>query len=129
VAKERRISIRDGEMRHGRKSKTSRVDGYKRHLAVDLASKLILAVAITPANWPEGEASYDLMRDIEKQGLTVEDLHIDRGYLLAEAVEVRRFWDLRVHAKAFPLHNRGLQPLRTTPELHVSICAQPVNPS
>jgi hypothetical protein len=107
VAKERRISICDGEMRHGRKSKASRVDGYKRHLAVDLTSKLILAVAVTPANRPEGEASYDLMRDIEKQGFTVDDLHIDRAYLLAEAVEVRRFWDMRVHAKAFPLRNRG----------------------
>ena len=30
VAKERRISVVDGEMRHGRKSKSSRVDGYKR---------------------------------------------------------------------------------------------------
>jgi len=107
VAKERRISVRDGEMRHGRKSKSSRVDGYKRHLAVDLATKLIVAAAVTPANRPEGEASDGLLRDVEKQGFTVEDLYIDRAYLLAEAVEVRRFWDMRVHAKAFPLRNHG----------------------
>lgn len=33
VAKERRISIEDDEMRHGRKSKSQRFDGYKRHWA------------------------------------------------------------------------------------------------
>jgi hypothetical protein len=107
VAKERRISIRDGQMRHGRKSKSSRVDGYKRHLAVDIESKLILAASVTPANRPEGEASWDLLNDVERQGFTVEDLYIDRAYLLADGVEARRFWDLRVHAKAFPLRNGG----------------------
>jgi hypothetical protein len=107
VAKDRRISITDGEMRHGRKSKSSRVDGYKRHLAVDIESKLIVAAAVTPANRPEGEAAHDLMNDVERQGFTVADLHIDRAYLLSEGVEVRRFWDMRVHAKAFPLRNAG----------------------
>jgi hypothetical protein len=107
VAKERRISVRDGEMRHGRKSKSSRVDGYKRHIAVDIDTSLIVAAAVTPANRPEGEASGDLLNDVERQGFSVEDLYNDRAYLLAEAVEARRFWDLRVHAKAFPLHNRG----------------------
>ena len=107
VAKERRISVTDGEMRHGRKSKSSRVDGYKRHIAVDLATKLIVGAAVTPANRPEGEASGALLDDIERQGFTVEDAYIDRAYLLAEAFEVRRFWDMRVHAKAFPLRNAG----------------------
>src|SRR5262245_47997891 len=32
VARDRRISVEDGEMRHGRKSRTERVDGYKRHV-------------------------------------------------------------------------------------------------
>jgi hypothetical protein len=107
VAKERRISISDGEMRHGRKSKSSRVDGYKRHLAVDLEAKLILAATVTPANRPEGEASLALMDDVERQGFTVADLHIDRAYLFSEGVEKRRVWDMRVHAKAFPLRNGG----------------------
>src|SRR5258708_29103624 len=30
VAKDRRISVEDSEMRHGRKSRSVRVDGYKR---------------------------------------------------------------------------------------------------
>ncbi len=32
VAKDRRISVEDSEMRHGRKSRSVRVDGYKRHV-------------------------------------------------------------------------------------------------
>jgi hypothetical protein len=36
VAKDRRISVEDGQMRHGRKSRSVRVDGYKRHVLHDL---------------------------------------------------------------------------------------------
>ncbi len=50
VAKERRISIEDAPMRHGRKSRSVRVDGYKRHVVHDLDSGLVRAVGITPAN-------------------------------------------------------------------------------
>jgi hypothetical protein len=44
VAAERQISITDPAMRHGRKSKSTRVDGYKRHLGTDLDTKLTVAV-------------------------------------------------------------------------------------
>jgi hypothetical protein len=47
VAKERRISIEDEEMRHGRKSKSQRFDGYKRHVLRDLDNGLVRAVGIT----------------------------------------------------------------------------------
>jgi hypothetical protein len=48
VAKDRRISVSDGDMRHGRKSKKKRIDGYKRHIAVDLDTPgLVCAVALT----------------------------------------------------------------------------------
>jgi transposase len=41
VAKERRISVEDGAMRHGRKSRSVRVDGYKRHALLDLDTELV----------------------------------------------------------------------------------------
>ncbi|MGC3997731.1 MAG: transposase [Anaeromyxobacter sp.] len=50
VAPDRRVSVTDPDMRHGRKSKTMRFNGYKRHIATDLDSGLILSGAITPAN-------------------------------------------------------------------------------
>jgi hypothetical protein len=107
VAKDRRISIRDAQMRHGRKSKSTRIDGFKRHLALDVDTHLILAAAITPANRPEGEAAGGLLRDVKQQGFAVSDLHIDRGYLAAPEVEAARAAGTAVHCKAFPLHNRG----------------------
>ena len=36
VAKDRRISIEDPDMRHGRKSRSQKIDGYKRHILKDL---------------------------------------------------------------------------------------------
>ncbi len=36
VAADRRISIEDADMRHGRKSKSKRLNGYKQHIGTDL---------------------------------------------------------------------------------------------
>ena len=87
VAKDRRISITDPESRHGRKSKTRRVDGFKRHIASDLESRLILACAVTPANLPEGVAGEQLKADVNRQGLDIGGLHIDRAYLSSPVVD------------------------------------------
>ena len=86
VAAERRISITDPEMRHGRKSKSKRFNGYKRHIAADIDTRLILSCAVTPANRPEEEAAPELEQDIERQGLNIGQLHIDRGYINSSTV-------------------------------------------
>jgi hypothetical protein len=107
VARARRISIRDGTMRHGRKSKSRRVDGYKRHLVVDLDTTLILGVAVTPANRPEAEAMGDLLADAVQYDAPLHDAYIDRGYLPAAEVQQLRHEGTAVHCKAFPLNNAG----------------------
>jgi hypothetical protein len=102
VAKERRISITDPAMRHGRKSKAVRFDGYKRHAATFHGGrvKLIGAVALTPGNRPEGEAAADLFADVERQGLDVHTLDIDRAYLMAAAVQQRHGLGLHLNCRA-----------------------------
>jgi len=87
VAPDRRVSVEDREMRHGRKSKSKRFSGYKRHIATDLDSDLILAGAITPANRPEDEAAPVLQRDIEQMGRSIAELNIDRGYIASPLVD------------------------------------------
>jgi Transposase DDE domain len=87
VAPDRRISIEDPEMRHDRKSKSQRIKGYKRHIAADLDTDLILAAAITPANRPEAEATPDLQKDIEHQARAIGELYIDRGYIRSPLVQ------------------------------------------
>jgi hypothetical protein len=87
VAPERRVSIEDKEMRHGRKSKSKRFNGYKRHIATDLDTALVLACAITPANRPEEEATPDLALDLAHGGHEIDDLYIDRGYINSHLVD------------------------------------------
>jgi hypothetical protein len=89
VAKERRISIEDGEMRHGRKSKSKRFNGYKQHIANDLDTGLILAGSITPANRPEGEGTQGLKEDLARypDRNVPDEVYIDRGYVQSELVE------------------------------------------
>lgn len=87
VAQERRVSIEDSQMRHGRKSKHKRFEGYKQHLAAALDLDLILAAGVTPANRPEQEATPALQADIERLGLCVGELFIDRGYINSSLVD------------------------------------------
>ena len=89
VAPDRRISVEDAQMRHGRKSKSQLIDGYKRHVAEDLDTELILACALLPANRPEREATVELQADLEAQKLKVDQLQVDLAYLdspLADSV-------------------------------------------
>lgn len=81
VAPDRRISLEDAQMRHGRKSKSKRFDGYKEHIATHLDANLILACAVTPANRPEEEAAPSLKSDLHEQGFSIDELFIDRGYV------------------------------------------------
>ncbi len=64
TAEDRRVSVEDKDMRHGRKSKSKRFNGYKGHIACDLDTELILACGVTPANRPEAEAVPGLQADI-----------------------------------------------------------------
>jgi hypothetical protein len=81
VAEDRRISIEDDEMRHGRKSRSKRFDGYKEHVARDLDVPAIVACAVTPANRPEEEGAQPMLDDIERQGFTIDEAHVDRAYV------------------------------------------------
>jgi hypothetical protein len=89
VAKERRIAIEDAQMRHGRKSKDQRIDGYKRHVLRDLDNGLVRAVGVTPANAPEASVTDALMADLAVQPVQLSELHIDRAYLSSRLVQER----------------------------------------
>jgi len=86
VAPDRRVSVEDKEMRHGRKSKSKKFNGYKRHIVHDLDAGVILACAITAANRPEEEAVAPLAEDLGAQVASITELKIDRGYVNAPLV-------------------------------------------
>lgn len=85
TAKERQVSIHDPSMRHGRKSRSKTIKGFKRFIAKELEHGLILGVDVQPANRPEREAIPSLRRQLENYG-EVEALYIDRGFLASDWV-------------------------------------------
>jgi hypothetical protein len=104
VAENRRISIEDATMRHGRKSRSQLIDGEGRHVLRDLDSGLIPAVGITPANAPEASLTDSISLDLHAQGLRLRELHIERAYLASRRVQERDD-DLVISCKAWPVHN------------------------
>jgi Transposase DDE domain/Transposase domain (DUF772) len=86
VAPDRIISINDPEMRHGRKNKTVRIDGFKRYIARDLdEGALILAVAVKAANVPEHHGADTMRAELAAYG-PVAAAHIDRAFLASQLV-------------------------------------------
>lgn len=106
VARDRRISVEDAQMRHGRKSRSVLFDGYKRHVLRDLDSGLVTAVGITPANAPEASVTGDIAADLDAAGLRLAELHIDRAYLSSGLVRDRGP-DLAIFCKAWRVRNTG----------------------
>ena len=106
VAGDRRISIEDGEMRHGRKSRSVLFDGYKRHVLRDLDTGLIPAVGITPANAPEASVTGGITADLDAAGWRLAELHIDRAYLSSALVRDRGP-GLAIFCKAWRVRNTG----------------------
>jgi hypothetical protein len=104
VARDRRISIEDAQMRHGRKTRSRRIDGYKRHVLTDLDTELVCAVGVTAANLPEAGVADQITADLDAQDLTLGELSIDRAYLSSSLV-TDRDPDLQVVCKAFPVRN------------------------
>jgi transposase len=106
VAKDRRISVEDGQMRHGRKSRSVLFDGYKRHVLRDLDTGLVPAVGITAANAPEASVTGDIAADLDAAGWHLAELHIDRAYLASSLVRDRGP-DLAIFCKAWRVRNTG----------------------
>jgi hypothetical protein len=104
VARDRRVSVEDAQMRHGRKSRSVLLDGYKRHVLTDLDTGLIPAVGITPANVPEATVTDGITADLDAAGLALAELHIDRAYLSSDLVRDRDS-DLAIFSKAWRVRN------------------------
>ena len=105
VAADRIVSVGDREMRHGRKSRSKRFDGYKRHVAI--SDGLILATAIEPANAAEHVTTQRLMEAAQRFG-PVEVLDIDRGYLASPHVLEMYRSGVTIRSRAWTKSNHGL---------------------
>ncbi len=80
VAPDRVVSVVDPEMRHGRKSPSARVDGYKAHVLSDHDTELVLGVRATPANTPDGPEAAPLVESARAAGVNVTEMLGDTAY-------------------------------------------------
>ena len=105
VAHERVISVGDPEMRHGRKSKTKAINGYKRHIII--ANRIILGAAVEPANRAEDVPTSRLLNDARRHG-AVRVAYFDRGYL--RAPEIAQMWrkGVELYSRAYRSADIGL---------------------
>jgi hypothetical protein len=104
VARDRRISIEDAAMRHGRKSRSVLINGYKRHVLADLDTELIVAVGVTAANAPEASVGPAIQTDLLSAGAAVRDWYMDRAYLSSVLVAERTAAET-IHCKAWEVRN------------------------
>jgi IS5 family transposase len=61
-------------MRHGRKSRNQRFDGYKRHVLKDVDLGMVRAVGVTRANQPEAEVTPAIETDLQHQKVQLKEL-------------------------------------------------------
>ena len=62
TARDRIVSTTDPEMRHGRKSRSKRFDGYKASVAVDTKTGVVLSTDVHAANKHDGEKVGELLK-------------------------------------------------------------------
>lgn len=80
VARDRVVSVVDPDMRHGRKSASRRIDGFKSHLITDHDTELVVGVAVTAANEPDGPEAAGLVGQAKAAGVPVTEVLGDTAY-------------------------------------------------
>jgi hypothetical protein len=101
VMPDRRISIEDKDMRHGRKSSAKTFNGFKEHLLVDLDSTVTREVVVRPANEPEHEVVELLAEELEKSPGLLQ-LDIDLGYMASPRIAQWAAQGVHIIARPWP---------------------------
>ncbi len=111
TAPDRLISIHDPEMRHGRKSASTRFDGHKAALAVDTDEQLITAVDVLAGNAPDDADALDLVEQTEQATeRVVEETYGDCAYGHGDTRQAFADAGRTLHAKVPALTNGGCFP-------------------
>lgn len=107
--RERRPSLGDPEMRHGRKTRTRLFTGDKRHVLKLVDADVIVGAIVRPATEPEHQALAWLTPDLAAHG-PLAALLIDRGYLGSADMGARHARGIAIRAKAWTSTHRGRFP-------------------
>ena len=107
VARDRVVSTSDPEMRHGRKSRARKFDGYKLHVTEEPASELITAIDVTAANTSDGDVAAELVRQADRNGAAAGALVGDMAYGDGDTRAEVATAGAQLTAKVPPAHNHG----------------------
>ena len=107
VAPDRVVSVVDPEMRHGHKTSSRRIDGYKAHVLTDHDNELVLGVEITPANAPDGPQAAPLVGAARDAGVPVTEVLGDTAYGDGDTREAVEDAGAKVTAKTQPPATTG----------------------
>lgn len=80
VAKDRIVSASDPEMRHGRKSSSTRFDGHKLHVMEEESTEIILGVDVGAGNGADNEHAAPLIEGANEAGVEVQEVVGDMAY-------------------------------------------------
>jgi hypothetical protein len=101
------VSVVDPDMRHGRKSPSKRVDGYKAHLVTDHDTELVLGVAVSAANDADGPEAAPLVAAAKAAGVPVAEVLGDTAYGDGDTREAVEGVGAKVTAKTQPPATTG----------------------
>lgn len=85
VTRDRQISTKDPDMRHGRKSESKRFNGYKGTITADPESEMITAVDVMFANGHDSAATVPIIEQQIESGTCPPMLIGDRAYATEES--------------------------------------------
>lgn len=101
------MSVVDPDMRHGHKTHSRRIDGFKSHLITDHDTELVLGVAVTPANDPDGPQAAPLVAGARDARVPVAEVLGDTAYGDGDTREAVEDVGARVTAKTQPPATTG----------------------
>jgi hypothetical protein len=85
--KDRILSTNDPDMRHGHKSKTKIVKGYKVHVTTTVVTEIVTTLEVTPANVADNVPVMGAVTQLESAGIKPKKLFGDGAYGSADLRE------------------------------------------
>lgn len=106
------ISITDPEARHGRKSSSKVIKGFKTHVLGTIESQFVTGIAITDAATHDAVPTTDLIEQAEGNGLKPKEAVGDAAYGTGANLRACKAVDVDLHTKQGRPSSRGAIPKR-----------------
>jgi len=95
-------------MRHGRKSRSGKFNGYKNHILKDVDSDIITNIDVSTGNCPDGDIAEPLINEAKEEfGVTTRSLTGDGAYGSGKIRKKMDGKEIELISKAPPLKDTG----------------------